>query len=88
MTACQPNLYRLAIQAAKNGSESAMEMLIRFPSMNAAFAGWLLEYEFAEELKDEFLLSRRWVFRQAKKIDEPGSVEEKKEAVARLVAAY
>ncbi|PMD19642.1 hypothetical protein NA56DRAFT_705352 [Hyaloscypha hepaticicola] len=69
-----PKLYRLAIQAAKTGSEAAMEMLIRLPSMNAVFSGWLLEYEFAEELKDEFLLSRRWVFRQAKKIDELGSV--------------
>jgi hypothetical protein len=65
-----------------------MEMLIRLPSMNAAFAGRLLEYEFAEELKDEFLLSRRWVFRQAKKIDEPGTVKEKRVAVERLVAAY
>ena len=84
----QPKLYRLAIQAAKNGSESAMEMLIRLPSVNAAFSGWLLEYEFAEELKDEFLLSRRWVFKQAKNIDDPGTVKEKREEVERLVAAY
>lgn len=59
LIACQPKLYRLAIQAAKNGSEAAMEMLIRLPKMNAVFSGWLLKYEFAEELKDEFLLSRR-----------------------------
>jgi hypothetical protein len=56
--------------------------------MKAAFSGWLLEYEFAQELKDEFLLSRRWVFRQARKIDGPSSVEEKREAVERLVAGY
>jgi hypothetical protein len=84
----QPELYRLAIQAAKNGSEAAMEMLIRLPDMNAVFSGWLLEYEFAEELKDELLLSRRWVFKQARKIDGPGTVEEKRESLERLIAAY
>lgn len=47
-----------------------------------------MEYEFAEELKEEFLLSRRWVFKQAKNIDEPGTVKEKREAMERLVAAH
>jgi hypothetical protein len=88
LTLYQPELYRLAIQAAKNGSEAAMEMLIRLPDMNAVFSGWLLEYEFAEELKDEFLLSRRWVFTQARKIDGPGTVEEKREDLEQLIAAY
>jgi hypothetical protein len=88
LTRYQPELYRLAIQAAKNGSEAAMEMLIRLPSMNVVFSGWLLEYEFAEELKDELLLSRRWVFKQARKIDGPSTMEEKRKGLERLIAAY
>lgn len=84
----QPELYRLAILAAKNGSDAAMEMLIRLPSMNAAFSGWLLEYEFEELLKDQQLISRRWVFKQARKTEDPGTVEEKRETLRRFVDAY
>jgi hypothetical protein len=56
--------------------------------MSAEFKGWLFEYEFEESLKDEPLLSRRWVFKEARKIEEPGTVVEKKEGLVKLIAAY
>ena len=65
-----------------------MEILMRLPSMSAEFKGWLFEYEFEESLKNEPLLSRRWVFKEARKIEEPGTVVEKKEGLVKLIAAY
>jgi hypothetical protein len=76
------------MQAAKNGSEAAMEMLIRLPDINAAIFGWLFEYEFEESLKDELLISRRWVFKRARNIQEPRTAEKKRESLEGFIAAY
>jgi hypothetical protein len=65
-----------------------MEILMRLPSMSAEFKGWLFEFEFEELLKDGPLLSRRWVFKEARKIEEPGTMAGKKEGLVKLIAAY
>jgi len=46
------------------------------------------EYEFDESLKDELLLSRRSIFREARNLGNPSTVEERKESLEKLVAAY
>jgi len=74
-----PDLYSLAMEAVRNGSEAAMEMLIALPDANSSFNGGLLfDYEFEEALKDSLVVSRRWRFRSAHKIDAPVTVEGKR----------
>jgi hypothetical protein len=34
------------------------------------------------------MFSRRWVFKEARRIEEPGTVVEKKEGLVKLIAAY
>ena len=68
------------MEAVRNGSEAAMEMLIALPDANSSFnGGWLFDYEFEEALKDSFIVSQRWRFRTAHKIDAPLTVEGKRE---------
>ena len=72
-------MYGLAVEAVRNGSEAAMEMLIALPDANSSFnGGWLFDYEFEEALKDSFVVSQRWRFRSAHKIDAPCTVERKR----------
>ena len=74
----KPALYDLASSAARAGSEAAMEMLINLPDMNSSPNGWLLDYEFEEAFKNEPILSKRWRFRSAHKIDAPVTAEGKR----------
>lgn len=60
----QPDLYRLLNDAARNGSEAAKDILIRIPDINASFTGgWMFDYQFEPLLKDEAVISHRWVLR-------------------------
>jgi hypothetical protein len=77
----QPELYSLAFEAARNGSETAMEMIVRLPDMNELVKGWLFDYEFESLLMDEPVVSRRWKFRGAYKIDRPLTSEVKRERI-------
>ena len=81
-------LYRLAFQLAKKGSKTAMELLMKLPSVHAAFEGWLFEYEFDNFLWEELLKCRRWTFKEARNIENPSTEEEKRESLKKLVAAY
>jgi hypothetical protein len=68
------------------GSEAAMEMLIALPDMNSSFSGgWMFDYQFEEALKSEPVISKRWRFRSAHKIDKPCSVEAKRARVELLL---
>jgi len=60
-------------------------MLINLPDMNSSTKGWLLDYQFHEELKDEPIVARRWKFRSAHKIDAPISQEGKRKRVEMMV---
>jgi hypothetical protein len=63
-----------------------MEMLVRLPDINGLVKGWLFDYEFESLLIDEPVVSRRWKFRGAYKIDEPLTPEMKKEKIERSLA--
>lgn len=73
----QPELYELAIKAVKDGSETALVMLTRLPDMDCDMKGWIFEYAFEDLLRSEPMISRRWVFKEARKIDNPVSLEDK-----------
>jgi hypothetical protein len=78
----QPKLYKLAVKAARGGSEIALEMLVNLPERNGRFmGGWLFDYEFDELFKYDPVDSNRWKFRSAHRIDKPMSAEDKKEAL-------
>jgi len=82
-------LYKLAIEAASNGSHVAMEMLIRLPGMDSTFnGGWLFDYEYESLLKSESIVSKRWRFRSAHNIDFPVSEQDKKNGLEELVLQY
>ncbi|KAE8446264.1 hypothetical protein EG329_012350 [Mollisiaceae sp. DMI_Dod_QoI] len=81
-----PLLYRLAIEAAQRRSAPAKEMLMKLPSRDASLSGWLFEYKFEELLKDEPIVSRRWVFNEARCIDDPSTLEKTK-YIERLLTA-
>jgi hypothetical protein len=74
------------MQAAKSGSETAMEMLLRLPDMDSSMEGWMFEYIFKESLKYEPVVSKRWVFHEARKIDNPVSREDKLASLRALIA--
>ncbi|PMD19643.1 hypothetical protein NA56DRAFT_646968 [Hyaloscypha hepaticicola] len=84
-----PVLYRLAIQAAKNASDAAREMLMRLPSPDSPLSGWMFEYQPEAPLAiiDEPSISRRWTFKEARKIEAPMIEEEKRQLVESLLAA-
>jgi hypothetical protein len=70
------------MKAARDGSKIAMEMLVSLPDMGASFKkGWLFDYEFDEHSKDNLVVSRRWKFRSAHKIDDPISVDDKRKCL-------
>jgi hypothetical protein len=64
-----------------------MEMLMRVPESDKPLAGWMLEYEFEPLLAEEPVVSRRWVFRRARNIDNPNTAAEKRQLLKRLIAA-
>jgi len=75
----QPKLYQLAIEAAKRGSAIALEILVRLPEKRFRFnGGWLFDYEFDELARNDPVLSNRWKFRSAHRIDRPVSDKEKR----------
>lgn len=75
-----PELYSLATAAVREGSEAAMDMLVCLPDMNSTFnSGWLFDYVFEPTLKDSPIVGKRWRFRSAHKIDQPCTVEEKRQ---------
>ncbi len=75
----QPKLYKLAIKAAKKGSDIALEILVRLPGKNSRFkGGWLFDYEFDELAKNDPVESNRWKFRSAHCIDKPISIKAKR----------
>jgi hypothetical protein len=82
----KPELYKLPFEAAKNGSETAIEMLVRLPDRNELVKGWLFDYEFEWALKDEPVVSRRWKFRGAYKIGKPLTPVVKREKIDRILA--
>jgi hypothetical protein len=63
-----------------------MEMLVRLPDRDGLVKGWLFDYEFECLLMDEPVVSRRWKFRGAYKIDEPLTTEMKRERIERILA--
>jgi hypothetical protein len=74
------------MKAARNGSRIAMEMLVSLPDMVASFkTGWLFDYEFDEHSKDNLVVSKRWKFRSAHKIDELILVEDKRKCLEILL---
>ena len=75
----QPEVYHLAIDAARRGSEAAVEMLMRLPQIDKPLTGWMFEYEFVEGLKEEPVISSRWTFKEARNIANPGTLDEKKQ---------
>lgn len=80
LTTFQPELYSLAIAAVREGSEAAMDMLVCLPDMNSTFnGGWLFDYVFEPALEDSPIKAKRWRFRSAHKIDQPCTVEEKRQ---------
>lgn len=59
-----------------------MEMLVNLPDMNSkSDGGWLFEYEFDPASKDDPIISRRWRFKSAHKIDAPVTVEQKQQRI-------
>ena len=78
----QPKLYKLAIDAAKRGSSVALDILVKLPEKDGGFkGGWLFNYEFDELSKDDPVVSNRWKFRSAHRIDKPMSDEDKRGAL-------
>jgi hypothetical protein len=67
--ASQPELYGLAFETARNGSEVASNLFITLPDPNSAVSGWLFEFRQEELLKDHAIASRRWIFRSADDVD-------------------
>ncbi len=59
---------------------------MKLPSRDASLSGWLFEYKFEELLKDEPIVSRRWVFNEARCIDDPSTLEKTK-YIERLLTA-
>jgi hypothetical protein len=74
------------MELARNGSKIAMEMLVSLPDMDASFTkGWLFNYEFDKHSKGNLVVSRRWKFRSAHKIDDPISAEDKRKCLGILL---
>ncbi|TVY81086.1 hypothetical protein LSUE1_G003165 [Lachnellula suecica] len=81
-----PELYYLAASAARKGSQAAMQMLTNLPDMKSSFeGGWLFDYQFEEALRTERILSRRWTFRSAHRINLPVTEKEKRQRVGLLI---
>ncbi|KAJ8125641.1 hypothetical protein O1611_g7997 [Lasiodiplodia mahajangana] len=90
-----PSLYELASEAAQNGSEAALDMLVALPDKEASFkGGWLFEYLpmdrstcRAESIYGSGLIrahpvkSRRWTYRSAHRVDSPEDAATKRESV-------
>jgi hypothetical protein len=74
------------MRAARSGSKIAMEMLVSLPDMGASFnKGWLFDDEFEKHSKGNLVVSRRWKFRSAHKIDDPISVEDRRKCLEILL---
>ncbi|RWA13308.1 hypothetical protein EKO27_g1839 [Xylaria grammica] len=80
------NLHRLAIDAAKQGSAAALDMLVSLPDKNTWFGeGWLFEFGFKEHRRSRPTLSQRWTFRASHNVFSPVSDNTKR---ARLIAVH
>ena len=64
-------------------------MLMRLPSPDSPLSGWMFEYQPEAPLAiiDEPIISRRWTFKEARKIEAPMIEEEKRQLVESLLAA-
>ncbi|KAI1422229.1 hypothetical protein F5Y12DRAFT_645083 [Xylaria sp. FL1777] len=81
-----PRLYRLAIDAAKQGSVAALEMLVALPDKGAlSLFGWVFEFGFKESRSSHPDLSQRWGFRASYHRLFPGTKEAKR---ARITKSY
>lgn len=61
-------------------------MLCSLPDMNSSFSGgWLFDYRIEEHLKDLPVISKRWVFRSARKINSSTAVEEKRKKLEAFI---
>jgi hypothetical protein len=80
----QLSLYELAEDAARNGSESAMEILIKLPDRRSPCkVGWLFDYESNSEEEN---LSCRWAFRSAHNINDAlVTSEEKRRKIEHMI---
>ncbi|KAI0101503.1 hypothetical protein GGR51DRAFT_330816 [Nemania sp. FL0031] len=91
-----PQLYELATEAARNGSEAAIDMLVALPDREASSkGGWLFEYSTidrstypAESTHGYGLVeaqnpvkSRRWAYRSAHRVDSPEDATTKRESI-------
>lgn len=83
----QPYLYQLAVGAVRGGSKVALDMLVALPDMDSSFQGaWLFDYEFEESLKGHPVIGKRWRFRASYDINNPISVDEKREKLEALLS--
>ncbi|KUJ22701.1 uncharacterized protein LY89DRAFT_763175 [Mollisia scopiformis] len=74
-----PLLYQLALTAAGNGSEAALDMLVAIPDKDSSCkGGWLFEYEFDSTLKNHAIVSKRWRFRGSYLVEKPVAADERK----------
>lgn len=72
--------------AARNDSQAAYDMLLALPDMNRSLSGgWLFDYKFEPTLRDDPIISRRWVFRSAHLIDGNNTRETKESRVKAMV---
>lgn len=52
---------------------------MRLPQTDGPLTGWMFEYEFVEGFMDEPVISRRYEFKEARDIANPGTLDEKKQ---------
>lgn len=81
----KPLLYELANAAARDSCEDTIDMLTKLPDMKAVTTGWLIDYQYEPALQHEPVISKRWRFRSAHKIDSPATVEQKRQRVTRML---
>ncbi|GAW17264.1 hypothetical protein ANO14919_067190 [Xylariales sp. No.14919] len=77
-----PKLYASAIEAAKNGSTAALEMLVALPDADDSGAsGKLFEFAYVEPLDPNLKQEGRWEFRACHDLYRPMKSEERRESI-------